>query len=333
MNRTTTRRLAGMISAGLAGLLLIAACSGGSNTGSGAEPAIGRDQPQSQPQPGQSGQDSGSAGDQATEQKGGVAPRSQPDFGVDQTVLAPGDKLARRATLALKVKNLAQAADRVRSISAGADGIILSENIGSGDGGAVPLEDRSKVNATTYGEIAISVPVARLDAVLSDLSKLGTLIRRDSSTQNVTQQYADTEARLKTMRASVDRVRALMTKATDLTQIVNLESELSRRQADLESLEAQLAALKVSVERSPVYVSLTTDDGVVAAEPGEGFLAGIRAGWKAFTDSVVVLMTILGALLPFAVVLALLGLPLAMMWRRRQPKGASTPTPAAPATP
>ncbi len=132
------------------------------------------------------------------------------------------------------------------------------------------------------------------------------------------------------MRASVDRVRALMARATDIAQIVTLESELSRRQADLEALESQLASLQDRVARSPIRIGLTTDTGVIADDPGTGFLAGLKGGWEAFTASVVVLLTALGAVLPFALAAAVVGLP--VWWglrRRRAPQPPAAPTPLA----
>ena len=86
------------------------------------------------------------------------------------------------------------------------------------------------------------------------------------------------------MQASVDRVRALMSQATKLGDIVALEAELSRRQADLEATQSQLAALKDSVAMSPVEVRLSTDEQVLEqADDDTGFLAGLKAGWTAFT--------------------------------------------------
>ena len=108
------------------------------------------------------------------------------------------------------------------------------------------------------------------------------------------------------MQASVERVRALMTQATRLADIVTLEAELSRRQADLEATQTQLAALDDAVSMAPVEVRLSTDEKVLEeADDDTGFLAGLSAGWTAFTGSVTVLLTVLGAVLPFAVVLAL----------------------------
>ena len=66
---------------------------------------------------------------------------------------------------------------------------------------------------------------------------------RSSQSQDVTDAYTDTQARIEPMKDSIARVRALMAKATDLQQIVLLESELTRRQADLDSLHQRLAEL------------------------------------------------------------------------------------------
>lgn len=226
------------------------------------------------------------------------------------------EQLARRASMALQVKSIAEAAARVRTIAATSEGLILSENIGGSATENSVEEDR--VSATTYGEIAISVPSARLDQTLDDLAGLGSLIRRNASTENVAQQVVDTDTRLKTMQASVDRIRALMAQTEDIEQIVRLESELSSRTAELESLKAQLAGLKNSVARSPIQISLTTDSGVIQDDPSTGFLAGLAAGWGAFTGSVVVLLTVVGALLPFGFLLALVLVPLWIGLKRRR---------------
>ena len=53
-------------------------------------------------------------------------------------------------------------------------------------------------------------------------------------------------------------------------------------------------------------------------EPATGFLAGLKGGWEAFTASVVVVLTAVGAVLPFAVAAAVVGLPLWWALRRRR---------------
>jgi hypothetical protein len=297
------------LSVGIAGLLLVGACSG-SDSGSSSS-AAGRDASsgQAQSEAGGSAKPAApKAGGKATGSSGRVDPAA---------VAASTEYLARSASMALKVKGIAGAAASVRSISAANEGIILSENIG--DGGDGPVQPDS-APPTTYGEMTISVPSDRLDRSLDALARVGTVVRRQSSSDNVRDEYVDTQSRVQTMRASVDRVRALMTKATDIAQVVTLESELSRREADLEALEAQLASLKDRVARSPIQVSLTASATVVKPKPDQdtGFLAGLTSGWRAFSSSVAALLTVVGALLPFVVVALVIGLPVWWGVRRRR---------------
>jgi hypothetical protein len=271
----------------------------------------------------------------STDSAGGSAPKGG-GSGTSAGSVAPGalvagrDQLARRAAVAVQVANLNQAVAKVRGLTAAADGFVLSENIGSSTG-ATELRDAARVSASTYAEITVSVPSSQLDKVVADLSGLGKVIRSTSSSEDVGAQIVDTQSRLDTMRTSVERVRGFLAKATDLTQVVALEAELTRRQADLESLEAQLASLKGSVSRSPVQVSLTTEPGVIAQDDRDatGFLVGLEGGWHAFTASVAVALTVVGALLPFAVLAALVLVPLWWALRRRRATAASAATGAA----
>lgn len=250
---------------------------------------------------------------------------AQPGTGkvVDSAAVAPAAferKLARRADIAITVSDVDGAAAKVRTIAASAEGLVIAEAISS---------EPDDPALGGYSTITISVPTDELDATLDRLAALGEVHSRNASTDDVTAQYIDTESRVKTMQASVDRVRALMSQATKLGDIVALEAELSRRQADLEATQSQLAALSDSVAMAPIEVRLSTDEQVLEeAEDDTGFLAGLKAGWAAFTDSVTVLLTVLGAVLPFAVVLALVLVPL-LLWLRR--RGLHQPAPVQPA--
>ena len=251
-------------------------------------------------------------------------------------IVGIGPKLTRSASLEIRVKNIGTAATQVRSIASGLQGLVLSEQIGNGglvDPG--PLKDGSEPFAGS-GTLTLSVPSDKLDTALDQLSskQVGTVLQRSASSQDVTSQYVDTQSRLKTMTASVERVRALMTQAKDLGQVVALEGELSRREADLESLQSQLDALKTSVERSTLSVTLSTTGNEPVTD--NGFLAGLRSGWDAFTASASGLFKAIGTVLPFAVFFALLGAPLLWWWRRRptsRPPVVAVPVVPAPAGP
>ena len=252
-------------------------------------------------------------------------PAKAADGSATVTAVTSDRKLARRADISITVADVDVAAAKVRAIAAAAKGMVVAEAISS---------EPDDPSLGGFSSITISVPTAELDATLDRLAELGKVHSRNATTDDVTAQYVDTESRVKTMQASVDRVRALMSQATKLGEIVALEAELSRRQADLEATQSQLAALKDSVAQSPVEVRLSTDEKVLEeADDDTGFLAGLEAGWAAFTGSVTVLLTAIGAVLPFAALAALVLVPLLVWLRRRAPRTAAPAQPAVPAPP
>lgn len=300
--RRRIRAVTTMIIAGLTALAVLAGCGG---TG---EDSVA-------PMPARDAVVTGGSGDAPVMEKGAPDPVS------DGSVAAPGapvvspesTHLVRRATIAVQVEDIAGSADTVRRIALGSGGMVVAESFG----GSVPDLGRN-ISATQYGTLTLSVPADRLDATLDELSKLGTVIARTSSSDDVKAQYLDTEARIATLRASIERLRVLMDRATEIGHIVSLETELSRRQADLESLQSQLDSLKQSIAMSPIMVQLTTDPDVVAAATEGGFLGGLEAGWSAFTASLKVLVTALGTVLPFALAAALVIVPVVWWLRRRR---------------
>jgi hypothetical protein len=117
-------------------------------------------------------------------------------------------------------------------------------------------------------------------------------------------------------------VRGFLDRATNVIEISSFESELLRRETDLEQLRAQKRALDGRIDLATIV--LTVQPPVVVAahevETSElpGFLDGLGAGWRAFVGALTVLLVVLGAVLPFLPVVAVaIG---AVWWlRRRQP--------------
>ena len=249
--------------------------------------------------------------------------------------IAAADKLVRTATLQVQVDDVEAKAAQARQIAIAAGGMVVSEN-----SSAVPDSAGGVDKQGSRSTMSLAVPADTLDRVLDDLGKLGTTVQRSSSARDVTSIYVDTQSRITTMKAGLDQLRALLAKTTDLNQIVTLETEISRRQADLDALQAQLNTLDKKVTMSTVSVTLVTAANVVVAEEDTtGFLGGLKSGWKAFLGASSGVLTVLGAVLPFVILLAIVAVPL-LWWRRRRsaqrpPQGgyASWAPPAGPAGP
>jgi hypothetical protein len=174
--------------------------------------------------------------------------------------------------------------------------------------------------------LTLRVPPTEFRAVLQRLAGLGERLSQSQTAEDVTTQVVDTKSRVASQRRSVARVRALLGEANTIGEVVQVEAELSKRESDLESLEAQLARLADVTELATIEVSLI---GPGATEPEDdedlGFLAGLRGGWDAFVQIVLVGLTVIGALLPFLLTGALLGVPLWLVLRGRLRRPAASP--------
>jgi hypothetical protein len=181
----------------------------------------------------------------------------------------------------------------------------------------------------------LRVPEASLDRALSLVggpAGVGKELSRSATAQDVTADLADLQSRTATQRASVERVRALLAKAGSLRDVVMLESEVTKREAELEALQARQAALADRADLATLTVDLRTPSAdVPGSDPKDrnAFLQGLDSGWQALVGSMTVVLTVLGALLPLAVVVGLVGGPL--LWALRRRRRGARPAPPAPA--
>ncbi|MFI6240764.1 DUF4349 domain-containing protein [Micromonospora sp. NPDC050795] len=202
-------------------------------------------------------------------------------------------------------------------------------------GGFVGGDQRHSADADAVAELELRVPAAKFTGVVEEIAKLGRQQSREINTQDVTEETVDLEARITSQRARVESARRLLSRATSITDLVSLENELGRREADLASLEAKKRRLADLTALSTITVSLAGPAAKDADEKAEtGFLVGLRGGWKAFVVSMTVLLTVLGALLPWLVAL---GVPLVallvVLRRRRKPSAPVAPVSAPPPVP
>lgn len=221
-----------------------------------------------------------------------------------------GQKVARTAEVSLSVPSVLDAAAKVRRTALTFKGSVVSEQL------RVQISDPQA--HTQHSIVTISVPSPQLDAALDQLTTIGEVQSRNSSSEDVTSAYIDTDARLATMTASVARVRDLMGRSTSVSDLTQLESELAMRQGELDSLKAQLAHQSESVALSPVTVTLTTRETEAVATTG-GFVDGLRSGWSGAAATLKIVGLVLGTLLPFALIAGAVAGPVWWWWRRRTP--------------
>lgn len=244
------------------------------------------------------------------------APRPQDARGaieVERSVIRKGNVELRSTDVGKAQFEVQQVADRF-------SGQVTEEETTTDDDGK-----------PAYARMVLRIPTDSFREAMDALKDTAELESASSGEDDVTAKVIDTRTRLAAQRRSIARITVLFDRAESIRDIMRIESELSRRQAALESLERQAAFLRGQTAMSTITVSIDQ----IPAKPAPkddadeaGFLTGLSAGWGALTTVAVALVTAFGALLPWLVVLGILGIPALLIWRRRRPTGSGR-TPSA----
>jgi hypothetical protein len=244
------------------------------------------------------------------------------DGSVPDEAPAANRSLIITGSMYMTVENPLDAADKAASIVKNAGGRV--------DGTEETAPDESTGGSA---KLTLRIPANQLDSVVKELRALGTVDQFSTTASDVTNKVTDLDAHISTLRASTVRIEGLIADAKDISDIIKLEDELASRQAELESLEAEQRGLNDQVSLSTIELSLTTVPVVAAEEPPANFFDGLAAGWHAFTAFVSVALVVVGALLPWLLALAVIGVVVLAIvrWRRTRADNEAAPTAEAPA--
>lgn len=230
-----------------------------------------------------------------------------PASGQNSLAKAPvaGRSIVYTATMTVRTKDVAGATANAETLAASSGGFVGGENSQSG---TVP-----DVQGLTQSTVTLRVPSTAFDKVIGQLGTGGTVQDETRTASDVTSQVVDTTTRVSAQQASIARITDLMKNAANLSDVVSLEGELSRREADLESMQAQLATLNDQVSLSTITVTFLVPQAPAAAPAAakhrNALQRGLHDGWQAFMGTLKVVLVIVGVLLPFAVLVAVLWWP------------------------
>lgn len=233
-------------------------------------------------------------------------------------------QVIKTGSVTITVPRPADAADEAARIVESAGGRIDSRTERAATDG-----DKGSASLT------VRIPSAQLTATLEKLESLGTVEDVAISSDDVTGQSQDLDARISALRTSVDRLLALMSTATSTQDLITIESALSERQSNLESLEAQQRQLKDRVDLSSVTLNLISVAKPRTHLPGN-FLDGLVTGWNSIVAFFAGALVVVGVLLPWVVIAGAIVFGVLALLRRRKrrltsvgPRGSIPPEQAA----
>lgn len=215
-------------------------------------------------------------------------------------------QVIKTGSMTITVAHPADAADEASRIVESAGGRIDSRTEHAATDG-----DKGSASLT------VRIPSAKLTSTIEQLDKLGTVEDVSISSNDVTAQSQDLDARITALRTSVDRLLELMAKATSTQDLITIESALSERQGNLESLEAQQRQLKDQVDLSSVTLNLNS-----VAKPRthipDNFLDGLVTGWNSIVAFFAGVLVVVGVLLPWLVIVGAIAFGVLAVLRARR---------------
>jgi hypothetical protein len=313
--RAIRKRTTIIIGSALVAGILLSGCSAGSSdstSSTGSAPQAAAD--------GAGEAAAGGAAPPAQDTQGKNAPAKAPDLSVDQR------SIIYTGSITIRVDDVNQAAAK-------ATGIVLAA------GGFIGGDKRNVTDGSSDATLQLRVPAEKFQSVVDQIAaSLGKEEQRGINTEDVTEQTVDLDARIGVQQARVDSGRRLLSQAKSLNDLIMLEKEVATRESDLASLQAKKRRLADLTALSTITVVLLDPQAAAVKKDDNpaGFLGGLKSGWNALVASLAVVLTVLGALLPW---LLALGIPIwaaiyfYRRYARRRPTTLATPAGPIPTAP
>jgi hypothetical protein len=292
-------------------LLLLAACSGTSDSGGSTSSSASTQSEVGSPPFSSRVPNSASGGaSDSTGKAGGTGAAARP-APLQRSVISHG-------SIEMQSRHVAAARDTVLVHLARWDGVVASEQTSSDTHGRM-----------TSSILELRVPSEHFSEAMADLPTIAETLHQERSSEDVTTQVIDVDVRVRAKQRALNRIEALLAQAKSLQEILVIEGDIADRQAELDSLKSQQAYLHDQTSLSTIQVSIVrTPHHVVPVKKhhqDQGLVAGLSTGFGALQRVTVAALTIVGVLAPFALVGALIGVPLWLVWRRRRPAPPAAP--------
>ena len=186
----------------------------------------------------------------------------------DESAASFEPDIIRTGYLSLSVDSPSETADQITDVVEAAGGRIAS---------------RSDYTPVDYGQpssyLEARIPYDVLDATAETIQELGDVQEVSLNSVDVSLQKVDLDARIGVLEAAIERLNELLAEAASTSDLIAVESALSERQAELDSLQSQRDYLSDQTLFATLSISLITPANATPAEP-DGFLDGIVRGWE-----------------------------------------------------
>lgn len=228
-----------------------------------------------------------------------LAPDMAADKAAPSTSVAPAQdatpvqrKIIQTANLQIEVKDLKNSNDKILILVDKFKGFVASSN------------NWVDPNNQQFSSFTLRIPVNGFYPALSQLEKMGLVKQRTMGGQDVTEEYIDVDSRLKNLKLQEERYREILAKASKVQDVLDVERELERVRAEIESLQNRMNYLNNQVSLATIDVQLSEPQPITSSNVG--IFKALRQSLRAMVDSFYSIIVHLGTFLPYLILLVVI---------------------------
>lgn len=151
-------------------------------------------------------------------------------------------RVIRTAQLSVEVEQFNVASRRLLAIAEAAGGFVADSSYAETDG-------------ILSGTFVLRVPAPRFNAVVDQVEKIGTVLQRRISGQDVTEEYVDLQARVRNLERHEQSLLAFMDRASKVSDLLAIEQELARVRGGIEQLTGRMRYLDHHVDLATIEIA------------------------------------------------------------------------------
>jgi len=155
-------------------------------------------------------------------------------------------------------------------------------------------------------KVEVKLPPTSFDSFSSGLKSLGTLKSMSTSSEDVTYEYIDLEARISNLEKQKERLLAIYEKAETIESIVELETEINRVQTNIDSSIARKNFLERQVSRATLNINLYEEAPIVDTSIVLPLSEATNTLIGSLGFGILLISGLIGFVLPFILLLAII---------------------------
>lgn len=161
-------------------------------------------------------------------------------FNSNSSIQVPTEKkMVYRAQLTIETTDLVGSRDKIFG--------LLDEKKG--------LLDHNDQNEERF-QLNLKIPAEEFTPFIDEVKAIGRILNSSITATDVTEQYIDTESRIQSKRALLEKYQSYLPQAKDLNEIMEVERQINNATAELEQWEGRMKRLENDIQYSQITIFL-----------------------------------------------------------------------------